>query len=321
MKLTERELLTSAVTSSDLIHIVLPNDYTQSPEGSSYKVDLGKVIDDLAPKSFTGGTVSGATNFTNGLTANVISATTYLNVAHSGTTGLQGGQLGEYYHLTSSQLTRVLNLIYINNVVTFSISPTSGERGVSEPLNVTYRMTPNDDIYTGATINPVGYNVLPFANGTLQTTGVTNSSSTTAYTLNYGYTRNGSGNTGSSSATYTAYIPQWVGVSVSTGLTSNTYAAVTSLGLTKVVQSSSTQTATLSATNQYVWFISNTSTGTITQGGFTQSIASLNVYDGTKEFQKSSVLLTLSDGVTTSTVYIYRTTSVKNITSLNYQIT
>lgn len=256
-----------------------------------------------------------------GLTANTISATTYTNVNHNNATNLQGGQPSEYYHLTSSQLNRVLNLIYVNNVVTFSISPTSGERGVSQSLNVTYRMTPNDDTYTAATINPVGYNVLPFANGTQQTTGVTNSSSTTAYTLNYGYTRNGSGNTGSSSATYTAYIPQWVGVSVSTGLTSNTYESVISLGLTKVIQSSSTQTATLSATNQYVWFISNTDSATITQGGFTQSIASLNVYDGTKEFQKNSVLLTLSNGITTSTVYIYRTTSVKNITSLNYQIT
>jgi len=53
MKLTERDLLTSAVTSSDLIHIVLPNDPTQSPEGSSYKVDLGKVINDLVPKDVT----------------------------------------------------------------------------------------------------------------------------------------------------------------------------------------------------------------------------------------------------------------------------
>ena len=182
-------------------------------------------------------------------------------------------------------------------------------------------MTPNDDTYTGATINPIGYNVLSLADGVSHTTGVTNSSVTTTYTLNYGYTRNGSGNTGSLSVTYTAYIPQWIGVSVSTGLTSNTYASVTSLGLTKVVQLSSTQTATLSTTNQYVWFISNTSGGTITQGGFTLNIAPLNVYDGTKEFQKNSVLLTLSDGVTTSTVYTYRTTAVKNITSLNYQIT
>lgn len=271
--------------------------------------------------SFTGGTVTGATNFTNGLTANTISATTYTNVNHNNTTNLQGGQPSEYYHLTSSQLNRVLNLIYVNNVVTFSISPTSGERGVSQPLSVTYRMIPNDDTYTAATINPVGYNVLPFANGVQQTTGVTNSSTTTSYTLNYGYVRNTSGNTSFASASYAAYIPQWNGVSVSSGLTSNTYSAVTSLGLTKVVQSSPTQIGTFSATNQYVWFISNISNATITQGGFTQSISALNVYDGTKEFQKNSVFLTLSDGITTSVVYTYRTTSVKNITSLNYQIT
>jgi hypothetical protein len=75
MKLTERELLTSAVTSSDLIHIVLPNDYTQSPEGSSYKVDLGKVIDDLVPNSVTY-TNSATTTTTVG---GIVSGTTFLN--------------------------------------------------------------------------------------------------------------------------------------------------------------------------------------------------------------------------------------------------
>ena len=39
----------------------------------------------LPPATFTGGTVSGSTNFTGGLTANTISATTYQNLPFSGT--------------------------------------------------------------------------------------------------------------------------------------------------------------------------------------------------------------------------------------------
>jgi hypothetical protein len=285
-------------------------------------------------KSITGVTnTSGSLTFSNnsgettsftGLSVSTISATTYTNVTHSGTTGLQGGSvsLNEYYHLTLSELNRVKSLIYVNNVVSFSISATTGERGVSQPLNVIYRMTPNDDIYTGATINPIGYNVLPFANGTLQTTGVTNSSVTTTYTLNYGYTRNGSGNTTSTSATYTAYNPQWNGLSTSvTGVTGNTtYAAVTALGLTKVVQSSTVQTLNVLTTNNYVWLISTKQNATITQGGFNTSVSAVGVEDGSFWWQKQ-ILLTLADGVTTQTLYTYRTRDiVNNTTSVIIQI-
>jgi hypothetical protein len=44
----------------------------------------------LPVSNFTGGSVSGATNFTNGLTANTISATTYQNLPQSATTYVTG---------------------------------------------------------------------------------------------------------------------------------------------------------------------------------------------------------------------------------------
>ena len=63
---------------------------------------------------FTGGTVTGATVFTNGLTANTMSATTYYGnganlsgivTNHNSLTGLQGGSSGssQFYHLTLSE--------------------------------------------------------------------------------------------------------------------------------------------------------------------------------------------------------------------------
>ena len=86
--LTDRTLAqSSAITPTTLIHIVYTGDPSQNIAGSSYKAELGQlaglfsggsVSGDYLPLS--GGTVSGSTNFTNGLTANTVSATTYLNL-------------------------------------------------------------------------------------------------------------------------------------------------------------------------------------------------------------------------------------------------
>lgn len=116
-KLTTRALA-SGVTASDLIHIVIPSDVSQDPAGSSYKSSIQQVFDAYpyvtftggtynsgtgtititnntggtvsitgvtsgGSSVFTGGTVNGPTNFTNGLTANTISATTYYNLPGS----------------------------------------------------------------------------------------------------------------------------------------------------------------------------------------------------------------------------------------------
>lgn len=76
--LTDRTLAeASAITPTTLIHIVTTGDASQNPAGSSYKAELGQLVGLF---NFTGGTVSGETIFTGGLSANTISATTYLNL-------------------------------------------------------------------------------------------------------------------------------------------------------------------------------------------------------------------------------------------------
>jgi len=50
MKLTERDFAAGVINPTDLIHIVITGDPSQSPQGSSYKVELGKVINDLVPE-------------------------------------------------------------------------------------------------------------------------------------------------------------------------------------------------------------------------------------------------------------------------------
>jgi len=80
-RLTDRQL-TSGVTLTDLVHIVITGDTSQSSAGSSYKATIQQISDVIGGGggTFTGGTVNGPTIFTNGLTANTISATTYLNL-------------------------------------------------------------------------------------------------------------------------------------------------------------------------------------------------------------------------------------------------
>ena len=260
--------------------------------------------------SFTGGTVTGSTIFTNGLTANTISATTYENVAHNSTTGLQGGSpagAGEYYHLTASQNTRVLNLIYSGQVTTFSVSPTTAERGTATTVTASYRMIAGDDVYTSAVINPLGFNLYPtFTDGVARTTAFTQSTSanTITYTLNYGFTRNGVPNTDGVARTLTTFLPQWYGVNADFSAATN-YTAVSALGLTKVIQlSAGIITPAITTTNKFVWFISNKSGATITANGFNVGVSPLNIEDGSEMNQKSFTM-TLANGVTSGTLYSY----------------
>ena len=63
-----------------------------SISGNTFYGDGSNLTGITAGGSFTGGTVSGATTFTNGLNANAISATTYLNLpSFSGGTTFTGG--------------------------------------------------------------------------------------------------------------------------------------------------------------------------------------------------------------------------------------
>lgn len=262
--------------------------------------------------TFTGGTVSGATIFTGGLTANTISATTYANVVHNNTTGLQGGSSGEYYHLTASQQTRVLNLIYSGQVTTFTINTNSGERGIPiSSLSLNYRMIAGDDIYTGATINPGNFPAI--YDGIQRSQSLpTNpaSAATTTYTLNYGFTRNGVPNTAAISQNYTTLVPQWFGNNAAFSA-ATTYAAVTGLTLTKVLTTNRAYVYTLPiVTNKYIWFISIYNNLNITSG-LPLNISPLDVYDPTKFFQLRTFNLTLADGVTTATLYTYISTITK----------
>jgi hypothetical protein len=228
--LTDRTLAqSSAITPTTLIHIVTTADTSQSVYGSSYKSSL----EQLKPIfNFTGGTVSGSTIFTNGLSANTISATTYYNLppsvftggtvngATNFTNGLTANTISAttYYNLPVTADTFTTGFTYSNN--TFNIKRNQGLSDLSVTVNTftgltattlsatTYQNLPTDIRVTGATYsnntfthrNNTGgtYSVLfntvtgLTVNGDLSVTGNTGLGTTSANTILELYGNNGS---------------------------------------------------------------------------------------------------------------------------------
>jgi hypothetical protein len=101
----------TGLTSNDLLVVVnydVPSGTTKNITTDEFKTYITSGI----TGSFTGGTVSGSTEFTNGLTANTISATTYQNLPVSG-------------------LTEGSNISLTNNSGNYTVAVT----GITNPIN------------------------------------------------------------------------------------------------------------------------------------------------------------------------------------------
>ena len=187
--LTDRTLAqSSAITPTTLIHIVYTGDTSQNIAGSSYKAELGQlaglfsggsVSGDYLPLS--GGTVSGSTNFTNGLTANTISATTYLNLPLD--IRVTGGTYSAGTATFTNNTGGTFNVTGFTTGTTSSVSgdylPLSGGT-VSGATNFTNGLTAN-------TISATTYQNLPTD---VRVTGATYSNNTFTYRNNTGGTFN-----------------------------------------------------------------------------------------------------------------------------------
>ncbi len=244
--------------------------------------------------------------------------TSATDLPHNEVTSIQGGSPGEYYHLNSSQLNRVLNLIYVNSVNSATMLTGILEKGVSNSVSVRYNMSSNDDTFTAATLTGVG-SVLSRVNTGNNDVIVGSYLASTTFILSMTYLRNGVSTNETKTATYTAVPPKWSNVSSIPVL--DTYALCsTNLG-SKILTTTTAMNNTGSATGQYIWFITTSSNSTITDGNnFNQSIGALNTADGASEFYKNSFVMTLQDS-TTVTMYSYRTRTLKTFTGNIYKIT
>ena len=185
--LTDRTLAqSSAITPTTLIHIVYTGDPSQNIAGSSYKAELGQlaglfsggsVSGDYLPLS--GGTVSGATNFTNGLTASTVSATTYQNLPVSGLTG------GSNINVSGSSGNYTISVTGITGGSTFTGGTVSGPTIFTSGLTATtvsattYQNLPVSGITAGNNINVSGSS----GNFIISFTGVTGGSTFTGGTV------------------------------------------------------------------------------------------------------------------------------------------
>lgn len=235
---------------------------------------------------------------------------------HNNLTGRQGGTLEESFHVSESQHASLMELIYKNNLSTFTVSPNSGERGVLTALSLTYNILANDDVFTAASIDQGIGSILADVNGGAKTISGGSSIGSKPFVMDLAYNRNGVPTTESKSTGYFSYIPQFMGVSASADLL--TYAAM-STDLLKYIQFSPAINRVVTATAQYVYFISIKNNAKIyDQNNFQQTIG--NWSDGVSEFYRKSIVLTLANGVNTETVYVYRTRNVKSLTAFAYRI-
>jgi hypothetical protein len=198
---------------------------------------------------FTGGTVSGATSFTNGLTANTISATTYQNLPTD---------------------VRVTGGTYSNGTTTFT-NNTGGTFNVTGYYNSGYftgGTVSGASVFTGGltanTISATTYLNLPTD---VRVTGGTYSGSTIIFTNNTGGTFSVTGITSSGGGSFTGGTVSGA-TNFTNGLTANTISATTYLNLpaSSVKSINSVSGNTNAGSNQntdYIYFATNTITITL----------------------------------------------------------
>lgn len=214
--------------------------------------------------------------------------------------------------LTDEEYEKFLDLFYKVHTVAFTVSPVSGEKGVSTNATFSYTINKNGDVITSVTMDG--------ATGLGTTSGshtFNNVRETLSKTLTVNYKENNKAQKSKQyNATYVAYVPQWRGKSSLEDLGDyNTIDAA----LSKVLQASATVTNTVQPNNEYVYFVSIKDNAVIEDmNGFRQTVGDWG--NDTTEFWKKQVQIRLKDG-TSQPVYLYRTRLKKTIdTDFRYTI-
>ena len=162
----------------------------------------------LPPVTFSGGTVTGPTTFTNGLTATTISATTYQNLPTDITItgGTYGGGTATFRNNTGGTFTVTGFLSNATTAVTLSSNVLSVTSSGGTPTTTTINCA-TGGTYSNGTITLVGTGTLStitglFTGGTdVRVTGGTYSAGTITFTNNTGGTFNVTGLTTGSTST------------------------------------------------------------------------------------------------------------------------
>jgi len=233
---------------------------------------------------------------------------------HNQLSDIQGGNSTERFHVSESQHSRLLELIYEQLSVAFTRTPTTiQEKGVSTAVALSWNIAPNDDLIISRTINQ-GIGVVSGNTGTISGG---NRVDTTSYTLTTAFTRDGVAGSVNNTVVVNFTAPQYFGSSNVADVSELNY---TTLGatLTKEILASDTMNKIFNPTAQYIWFVSRKNNANIIDGSLQASVGPWN--DGVSEFYKKTVTFILADGVTTHALTFYRSRELKTRTNANYTL-
>ena len=201
---------------------------------------------------------------------------------------------------TEVQADKILNLIFVNAVLSLSVTPTTFEKNKQTTATWTYTITLNDNTLSSITFDGVNLDLNLSGNQSFNIFGTTSKQIDTVYVEN---------STDSKTATSTALEPQYYGVSDQENFNGSTYLNLTNL--TKTVQSSPSISQTISPNNQYVYFLSTKSNAVIRDG---------NGFNNTADFEITLISVEYADGGN-QTLYQYRSKNTKTLTNFTYNIT
>jgi len=283
--------------------------------------------------TFTGGTVSGATNFLSGLTANTISATTYQNLPVTADTFVTG------FTLSSNTITLTQNRADQYSAFTISLSAYTGSSSASGAyLPLSGGTVTGNTVFTGGltanTLNVTGNtNLSNITANTLTVTGSTRLAAITANTLNVtGSTRLAAvtadtltvtGNT--RLAGLTANTLTITGNTLLAGLTANTLTITGNTllaGLTASTISATTyQNLPVTADTFVTGFTLSSNTITLTQnrtGQYSAFTISLSAYTGSST-SVSGAFLPLSGGTVSGATSFISGLTANTVSATTYQ--
>lgn len=214
------------------------------------------------------------------------------------------------------QVNQLQALVFESGSVTLFDSPGSFEKGVASSTTFTYSATENNSVFVSAEYGPVGSQADVTSDGPSGgTETITNATNNVSRKYTVTFSHNGiEGTPISKTSTFTAIKPQFFGVSTEETFNNASYSTLTT-ELTKIVQTSgripsSTGQESFSPTDQFVFFISNTS-GLVVKdsNGFPQT-----------DFTETEISIKLANGTIQTGMFQYRTDTIKTLTNFGYEL-
>jgi len=206
------------------------------------------------------------------------------------------------------------------HTVTLTVAPTSIGLGTSNTITATYRFVANDDVFVAVLDTNIPNVGIGKMDGNQYVENIANQTTAKAYYITYSYTRGGMNYQNTVTASTVAYAPQWFGgESTDNDFDEGGVAYVSSIKANISVQpvyknNSNGTSSNTNTTNKYIWWITTApikfyiGAFEILSGPWSNS-CDPNSY----AIISKAVNTIMEDGVSTQTLYYYRTCPLQNL--------